>query len=292
MSSSLFKEISEALSEHLLFVVNEDLKVEERSETFKKTFPGLKDLGSGTNWTLDSGRDLRETLTAGLNGEHISDLLYINGAEKKGMTLKIRPLSGYSSGKHILGILEPTAPTVKDEIKYNIDVYNSLLDLLPDAVLILTTGFIIRDVSRQSLKLFSAGVSSNLLGKNVLDLIHSRDREIFTQNFNDAVENDRSVSFTITYKNQLSERFMGDTNMSLLKRSRSSSDLVIVTIRNSSGYRDEIDNLNYRLDEFKKMLNIQPSYVWSTKIFENGQDLYTVAHPRVRRAPGMERQFR
>jgi len=89
----------------------------------------------------------------------------------------------------------------------------------------------------------------------------------------------------------MGDRFIGETHMSLLSRGRNLSDMVIVTIRDISAHIDKIDSLRYRISEMSKMLGMQPSYVWSSRIYENGQELFSYISPVIEKVTGYKKEF-
>jgi len=109
----------------------------------------IRDLAhkDGQNWssildTLKQGRELQLELSAVAADGSFNSLL-------------LKPQPSTDEVESILGIITRVQTGVGENIRYSYDIYTSLLALLPDAVMIMTTSGVIRDVSQQALKLFA-----------------------------------------------------------------------------------------------------------------------------------------
>ncbi len=293
----LLQQFMNALPGQLVFNLDEKYRLIRCNASFEQRFGLTADpdqiLPVDRIFPLKSGRSAESVFKRVLEGHNEKDQTENTGtsAEITAFTLFLRPILIDAKTRHILGVLIQNSFIMSENVRYSIDVYHSLMEILPDSVLILGTDGTIKDFSRQSLKILGTRINSDLLNKSIYDFISMRDKEGFQKQLNSLADQTGYLRSETTFVPKIGDRFIGDTHMALMTRGESKMDRIIITIRDMGKYRDMIQNLEYRLEEFKKMLNYQPSYIWSKKMYENGQELFSYMSPVVEQVTGYPKEF-
>ena len=294
LNIDVFKQIINSFSGYMVFIVDSNLKMVYMNPQFDFFLHKYFNHSKNDNNLLDilslrSGRDTETVFKHVLRGHEENDYLMLDSNTKMSPKINLLPIGDELPYTFFTGIIEDFEGNFIENNK-GIKTYNALLNALPDAILIVNSLGLIKNYSNYCNKLFSIEDSSSLLNKNIIDFVSPKDKEIFDEQIKqlgDTNNTNREITF-ITYDG---DRFVGQVNTSILGNDGNLGNLSILVIRDIGRYREKLETTKQKMLDFKKMLEFQPSYVWSTKIYENGQELFSYVSPIVESITGYPKDF-
>jgi PAS domain S-box-containing protein/putative nucleotidyltransferase with HDIG domain len=165
----------------------------------------------------------------------------------------------------------------EDELKQSAEMYRSLVDASPDAVMITDLDGTIRYASDKALEMYGAPSMDKIIGRTFINMAVSEEHDRAEAAFDSVKEKGSFHGQELKLLRYTGETIIGEANATLIRKPDSSPRAVQVTLRDVTKKKKMEDDLNQSYTAVKKIMD---GIINAMEKLVEKKDLYTVGHQR------------
>lgn len=165
----------------------------------------------------------------------------------------------------------------EDELKQSAEMYRSLVDASPDAVMITDLDGTIRYASDKALEMYGAPSMDKIIGRTFINMAVPEEHDRAEAAFDSVKEKGSFHGQELKLLRYTGETIIGEANATLIRKPDSSPRAVQVTLRDVTKKKKMEDDLNQSYTAVKKIMD---GIINAMEKLVEKKDLYTVGHQR------------
>jgi PAS domain S-box-containing protein/putative nucleotidyltransferase with HDIG domain len=165
----------------------------------------------------------------------------------------------------------------EDELKQSAEMYRSLVDASPDAVMKTDLDGTIRYASDKTLEMYGAPAMDKIIGRKFTDMAAPGEHERAAAAFESVIDKGSFHGQEFKLVRYNGDAIIGEANATLIRKPDSSPKAVHVTLRDVTKKKKMEDDLNQSYTAVKK---ITDGIINAMEKLVEKKDLYTVGHQR------------